>query len=96
MSRLSSRSKKRVCWLSITFFAIEDDLSAVARNELGDMVESQLKRERMIAGMAIENIVNNISRLVKQPAQKLRTFPRLPQAAEQFQPDAIVLKWHAA
>jgi len=69
----------------------QDDLSVVARNELGDMVESQLKRERMIADMAIENIVNNISRLVKQPATKVAHVSEIASAAAQFQPDAIVL-----
>src|SRR5688500_1476965 len=44
-----------------------EDLSAVARTELGGLADSQMKRERLIASMAIENIVNNISRLVKEP-----------------------------
>jgi GMP synthase-like glutamine amidotransferase len=69
----------------------QDDLSIVARNELGDMVESQLKRERMIADMAIENIVNNISRLVKQPATEVAHISEIASAAAEFQPDAIVL-----
>jgi GMP synthase-like glutamine amidotransferase len=55
------------------------------------MVESQLKRERMIAGMAIENIVNNISRLVKQPATQVAHVSEIASAAAEFQPDAIVL-----
>jgi GMP synthase (glutamine-hydrolysing) len=55
------------------------------------MVESQLKRERMIADMAIENIVNNISRLVKQPATEVAHVSDIGSAAEQFRPDAIVL-----
>src|SRR5258708_2809185 len=45
----------------------EADISPVARREWGELLQSQLKRERVIAGMAIENIVNNISRLVKDP-----------------------------
>ena len=58
---------------------------------LGDMVESQLKRERMIADMAIENIVNNISRLVKQPATQITHVSEIASAADEFRPDAIVL-----
>lgn len=68
-----------------------DDLSIVAKNELGDTAESQLKRERMIANMAIENIVNNISRLVKQPSTEVAHVSEIASAAEQFRPDAIVL-----
>ena len=46
----------------------ERDLSPVAIHEWGDSALAvQLKRERLIAGMAIENILNNISRLVKRP-----------------------------
>ena len=45
----------------------ERDVSPVAYDDWGDMLGSQLKRERFIAGLAIENILNNISRLVKDP-----------------------------
>src|ERR1043165_528196 len=45
----------------------ERDASAVAVEEWGPMLASELKRERLIAGMAIENILNNVSRLVKDP-----------------------------
>src|SRR5215510_12598181 len=45
----------------------EGDTSPVARSEWGPLLDSQLKRERLIAGMAIENILNNVSRLVKVP-----------------------------
>src|SRR5262245_34925328 len=69
----------------------QDDLSVVAKNELGDMAESQLKRERMIAGKAIENIVNNISRLVKDPTTEVAHVSDIASAAEHFRPDAIVL-----
>lgn len=68
-----------------------EDLSAVAKNELGDLAESQLKRERLIATMAIENIINNISRLVKQPETKVVHLSEVESAANEFNPDAIVL-----
>jgi GMP synthase (glutamine-hydrolysing) len=69
----------------------EGDLSNVARTELGDLVGSQLKRERLIASMAIENIVNNISRLVKEPATKVVHVSEIAGAVKEFKPDAIVL-----
>jgi len=69
----------------------QHDLSIVAKNELGDTAESQLKRERMIADMAIENIINNISRLVKQPSTEVAHVSEIASAAEEFRPDAIVL-----
>src|SRR5215213_3047281 len=45
----------------------EQDVSLVGREEWGAALAGQLKRERHIAGMALENILNNVSRLVKQP-----------------------------
>jgi GMP synthase (glutamine-hydrolysing) len=69
----------------------EDDLSTVARQAFGDGAEGQLKRERMIAGMAIENILNNVSRLVKEPATQVAHVSAIAEAAKSFQPDAIVL-----
>src|SRR6185503_3746824 len=45
----------------------EGDLSTVARAEWGDTLAAEMRRERLIAGMAVENILNNISRLVKRP-----------------------------
>ncbi len=67
------------------------DLSVVAKRELGELVDTQLKRERLIASMAIENIVNNISRLVKQPATEVVHVSDLAVAERHFHPDAIVL-----
>ena len=48
----------------------ERDLSAVARDEWGETLAAEMRRERLIAGMAIENILNNISRLVKSPTTR--------------------------
>src|SRR5262249_30354863 len=45
----------------------EDDLSDVARTELGKTVKAQLKIERQIASLALQNIVTNVERLVKNP-----------------------------
>src|SRR4029079_3309288 len=49
----------------------EGDLSAVAREEGGVMLAAEMRRERLIAGMAVENILNNISRLVKRPTTEV-------------------------
>jgi GMP synthase-like glutamine amidotransferase len=69
----------------------EHDLSDVARSEWGRSAATHLKRERQIAGMAIENILSNIERLVKRPTSKVIHVSELAAAAAEFQPDAIVL-----
>lgn len=69
----------------------EGDLSPVAREEWGTMLAAQLKRERMIAGMAVENILNNVSRLVKRPTTEVAHLSEIADAAKRFKPDAIVL-----
>jgi GMP synthase-like glutamine amidotransferase len=69
----------------------ESDLSEVAGKEWGKALAAELKRERTIAGMAIENILSNISRLVKQPETRVAHVADVAQAAAEFAPDAIVL-----
>ena len=69
----------------------ERDISPVAREEWGDTLAPELRRERLIAGMAIENILNNISRLVRTPTTEVAHVSETGEAAERFQPDAIVL-----
>lgn len=69
----------------------ERDASAVALSEWGPALAGELRRERLIAGMAVENILNNISRLVKEPATRVAHVSELAEAAAEFQPDAIVL-----
>jgi GMP synthase (glutamine-hydrolysing) len=69
----------------------ENDLSAVAREEWGGTLASELRRERMIAGMAVENILNNVARLVKQPETRVAHVSEIASAAAEFEPDAIVL-----
>jgi GMP synthase-like glutamine amidotransferase len=69
----------------------QQDLSEVAREEWGKGLAAELKRERLIAGMAIENIVNNISRLVKEPETLVAHVSEVASAAAEFAPDAIVL-----
>jgi GMP synthase-like glutamine amidotransferase len=69
----------------------ERDLSAVARKEWGSSLNAELKRERLIAGMAVDNILSNISRLVKKPDPHVAHVTELAEAAAEFQPQAIVL-----
>src|SRR5713226_2352907 len=45
----------------------EGDLSDIAQAEWGKDVSTQLKRERQIAELALQSIVSNVQRLVKQP-----------------------------
>lgn len=69
----------------------ERDLSPVARAEWGELMAAELRRERLIASMAIENIQNNVSRLVKQPTTEVAHLSEIASAAKRFEPDAIVL-----
>lgn len=69
----------------------ERDLSAVAHAEWGELLAAELRRERVIAGMAIENILNNVSRLVKKPTTEIAHLSEVAEAVSRFAPDAIVL-----
>src|SRR5687768_15331107 len=69
----------------------EGDLSSVARNDWGEMLAAQMRRERLIAGMAVENILNNISRLVKEPTTEVAHVSEVGEAAARFKPDAVVV-----
>jgi GMP synthase-like glutamine amidotransferase len=69
----------------------ERDLSPVARDEWGELLAAELRRERLIAGMAIENILNNVSRLVKRPITEVAHLSEVATATKHFQADAIVL-----
>ena len=69
----------------------ERDASEVALRDWGEARTAELKRERLIAGMAIENILNNVSRLVKEPETRVAHVSELAEAAAAFLPDAIVL-----
>ncbi len=69
----------------------EEDLSDVARNEWGSTTAIEIKRERKIATMAIENIRSNIERLVKTPTTEVTHLASIASATERFKPDAIVI-----
>ena len=68
-----------------------DDLSDVARREWGKEVNTELKREREIASLALKNIVTNVDRLVKEPTTNVCHLSEIATAAEEFKPDAVVL-----
>jgi len=69
----------------------ERDLSEVAKIEWGNKIAAELKRERQIAELAIENIHNNILRLVQRPETQITHISDLSGAIDKFKPDAIVL-----
>ena len=68
-----------------------DDLSDVARRDWGKEVNTELRREREIASLALQNIVTNIERLVKHPATRISHLSEITATIEEFKPDAIVL-----
>lgn len=69
----------------------EDDISDVARSEWGATTSAQIKRERYIAGLALENILGNVERLVKELVTEVTHLATIATAAKKFNPDAIVL-----
>src|SRR6266542_1275234 len=69
----------------------ERDLSEVALRDWAAGAALQLKRERKIAAMALENIINNVQRLVKNPTTQITHVAELFTAVTHFAPDAIVL-----
>jgi len=69
----------------------EHDLSTVARKEWGELLAAELRRERLIATMAVENILNNVSRLVKRPISEVVHVSEIAEATKRFKADAIVL-----
>src|SRR5919205_352662 len=69
----------------------ESDLSDLARREWGESAAAKLERERYISGLALDNIVNNITRLVGEPEVRVAHLSETVEAAEEFKPEAIVL-----
>ncbi len=67
------------------------DLSPVAYQEWGRRTDTNLQRERKIAGMAVANIRNNVARLVREHETKVVHLSEVAAAEEEFRPDAIVL-----
>lgn len=69
----------------------ESDLSDVARSEWGARAASHLERERYISSLALGNIVNNVTKLVRVPVTKEVHLSQVTEAAKEFAPQAIVL-----
>jgi GMP synthase-like glutamine amidotransferase len=69
----------------------ESDLSDTARREWGESAAAKLERERYISGLALDNIVNNIKRLVEEPDVRVAHISEAVEAAAEFSPEAIVL-----
>jgi GMP synthase-like glutamine amidotransferase len=69
----------------------EDDLSDVARSEWGTATALEIRRERKIAGMAMENIISNVERLVKNPSTHISNLGSVALSAKKVKPDAIVI-----
>jgi len=69
----------------------ESDLSEVAKEEWKGEIAQHLRLENTLAQMACDNIAKNIQRLVKQPKSLTVHLSEIAEAAESFEPDAIVL-----
>jgi GMP synthase (glutamine-hydrolysing) len=69
----------------------EGDLSELAVKEWGRSLKSHLQHEREIAGLAIDNIRNNVSRLVRKHETRVTHFSEVAEAERDFRPDTIVL-----
>ena len=69
----------------------ESDLSDLARKEWNGTTETKLRFENKISAMACNNIANNVIRLVKQPKVMTVHLSEVAEAAESFNPDAIVM-----
>ncbi|HEV3469442.1 MAG TPA: hypothetical protein VG148_09000 [Pyrinomonadaceae bacterium] len=69
----------------------EAHLSDLALAELGPRAEAQVARERHISHLAVDNIVSNVTRLVRDPETRVAHLSEAVEAAREFRPDAIVL-----
>ncbi len=69
----------------------EDDLSDLALKEWNGTKDAKLRFERKISGMACDNIAKNVLRLVKNPKTLTVHLSEVGEAANSFNPDAIVM-----
>lgn len=69
----------------------ESDMSSLARAEWNGTTGAKLRFERKISGLACDNIAQNVNRLVKQPKTLTVHLSEVAEAAESFNPDAIVM-----
>ena len=69
----------------------ESDVSDVAKQELNGGLESRLRFERKVSGLACDNIAQNINRLIKHPNSVTVHLSEVAKAVADFKPDAIVM-----
>ncbi|HMQ02289.1 MAG TPA: gamma-glutamyl-gamma-aminobutyrate hydrolase family protein [Pyrinomonadaceae bacterium] len=69
----------------------ESDMSELAFEDWKDTLESRLTFERKVSSLAVNNIAQNVIRLVKQPKTLTVHLSEIADAAEDFRPDAIVM-----
>jgi GMP synthase-like glutamine amidotransferase len=69
----------------------ESDLSDLARVDWAGSVESRLRFERKVSGLACNNIAQNVIRLVKQPKTVTVHLSEIAHAVRDFKPEAIVM-----
>ena len=69
----------------------ESDTSETARQELNGSLETLLRFERKVSGMACDNIAQNVIRLVQHPKTLTVHLSEISEAAKSFNPDAIVM-----
>ena len=69
----------------------ESDVSPLALAEWNGTLESRLRFERKVSGLACNNIAQNVNRLVQNPKTLTVHLSELPEAARYFKPDAIVM-----
>jgi len=69
----------------------EADVSPLAISEWGKTIGSRLQGEVDISKMALENILNNIRRLVRKPESEVVHYSELAEAVKSFKPEALVL-----
>jgi GMP synthase-like glutamine amidotransferase len=69
----------------------ESDLSDLAYVDWNSSTESKVRFENKISAMACNNIAQNVLRLVRQPKTLTVHLSEIGEAAESFNPDAIVM-----
>ena len=69
----------------------ETDLSDLALNEWNGTTETRLRFENKVSRMACNNIAQNVQRLVRNPKTLTVHLSEIAEAAEAFEPDAIVM-----
>ena len=69
----------------------ESDVSPLALAEWNGTLESRLRFERKVSGLACNNIAQNVIRLVQNPKTLTVHLSEIAEAARYFKPDAIVM-----